>query len=365
MFFIKNNLFLVAFFALIFRLSSQNQFSDNLRISANYHYGFVVPEYQSFNYVVNDDVNSINLNISKKTIGKNDWEQLYNYPELGFSLFYSTLGNDVINGREISFYPFFKLTSVSLQKFSLCNQIGVGISYVTKKFDLKKNYQNIAVGSNLNIHFNYKMDLNYQILKKIQLQSGLSFDHFSNGNLKEPNLGINYLTFYAGFGYLLGNQAEAQIRESGPYQKKNSYEFIYSFGGKHTRALQEKFYLTSSATLEFKWEPSRIFHTGIGADLFYDSSTKIEMTALKSAAYKELYDFRSGIHISQEFVYNRVSLILQEGIYLLLTDQVNQRIMYNRGIVRYKLSSHFLLSIAMKSHLHILDYPEFGVGYKW
>jgi hypothetical protein len=42
---------------------------------------------------------------------------------------------------------------------------------------------------------------------------------------------------------------------------------------------------------------------------------------------------------------------------------VNGKRMYNRGILRWKINPHWMMSISMKSHLHILDYPELGFGY--
>jgi hypothetical protein len=358
--------FIILWFCFSFsEITAQSGFPNDLYITANYHKGYILPEYKYSLFIVENYVHSMDLNITKITTGKNDWEQLYHYPVYGFSLFYSTLGNDAVNGKEIAVFPFFNLSIFSRNRFCIDNQIGIGIGYVTRKFDMEDNYRNIAVGSNFNMHFNYRLGLKYQLLDKMQLQTGISFDHFSNGNMQEPNLGLNYLTSFIGVGYRIGNSSPKQVRVFSPHQKDHWFELIYSIGGKHARAFQSKFYFTSSGTVEFKWEPVRVFRVGIGADMFYDSSTETEMAALNLTDHKNYYDFRTGIHLSQEIVYNKISLIIQEGIYLILTDRVNQNIMYNRGIVRYRVTDHILLSIAMKSHLHILDYPEFGLGYRF
>jgi hypothetical protein len=148
---------------------------DDLYITPTYHAGFVLPEYKYFLYMIEDHVQSVGLNISRKTMGENDWEQIYRYPEYGLSLFFSTLGNDKVFGHEIAFYPFFSYPIFSRNRFCFDNQIGLGISYVTRKFDLKENYQNIVVGSNLNMHFNFSMDFKYYLEERYQLHAGLSF----------------------------------------------------------------------------------------------------------------------------------------------------------------------------------------------
>lgn len=344
---------------------AQKRFTDDLSLSVDYHSGFLLPEYSHLLYVVEDNIQSAGVTLSKRTTGKNVWEHLYKYPEYGLSLFYSTLGNDQVHGREIALFPFFNLNIISGRKIDFYNQTGLGLGYVTKTFDLDDNYLNVAVGSHLNIHFTMKLGINYKMPGKFHWRSGLSFDHFSNSNMKEPNLGLNYVSLYTGLKYALGEQNENRPREVPPYAKHFDFELIYSAGGKHPRAMGSKKYFTSSGTFELKWKPFRAVHFGVGADIFYDNSTEAEMLTLEMKGYQKIDDFRTGIHFSQEFVYDKLSLILQEGFYVLLTDKVEKNVMYNRGIVRYRVSDRTFVQLAMKSHLHILDYPELGLGITW
>ena len=337
---------------------------NNVYITSCYQAGFVLPEYKYFLQFVEDHVQSIGLIISKKTTGKNDWEQIYGYPEYGFSFFYSTLGNDSVFGRELAVYPFFSYPIFSAARWGIFNQIGLGLNYVNRKFDLDNNYQNIVIGSKLNLRFNFRLELRAQVMKRGLLHTGLSFEHFSNANMQEPNIGINSMNLYVALGYCIGELKPPGRHELKPHSGGFCWEFTYAFGGKHTRAFQENYFITSSGTVEIKWKPYRMFRLGAGADIFYDSSTETEMKALDLNDYRKQFDFRSGIHVSQEIMYSRVSLIIQEGIYLFLTDQVNHKTIYNRGIIRYAITDHWLVSLSMKSHLHILDYPELGLCFR-
>jgi hypothetical protein len=344
---------------------SQTKFTDNLQATGYYHFGYVLPEYSNFLYVVNKPVQGFSLNLSRKTRGKNDWEQIYNYPEYGISLFYSTLGNNRIHGKEFAINPYFRMNIISRNRFNFFNETALGLGYVTKIFD-EKNYLNIAVGSHLNLHFALKFGVHYRIGDKLHLNAGIGFDHFSNANSRNPNLGINWVTSFTGVSYALGAETAIQDHELTPHVRRFQYEFIYSFGGKKSRGvLQSDLYYTSSLTFEGKWNMTRAIRLGAGTDLFYDPSAKSEMAALDNFNYERSDDFRTGIHLSQEFVYSRLSLILQEGFYVGLTDAVNHNIMYNRGIVRFQLKNWMFVQLAMKSHLHVLDYPEFGLGIKW
>ncbi len=133
---------------------------------------------------------------------------------------------------------------------------------------------------------------------------------------------------------------------------------------KHTRTFESFQYPAVSISFEAKRRTHYKFAIGIGADFFYDASTEPQMKRLNKP-YSSSNSFTSGIHISQEFIYDRVSFILQEGVYLGLTEKLNGYWMYNRAIARYKFSDHFFVNATMKTHLYILDFPEIGIGYYW
>lgn len=341
---------------------TQQNFKDDLSIFGQYHYGYVLPEYENLTYVVEKPVTAMSINFEKQTRGNSIWEQLYGYPAFGVTAFYTTLGNDKVNGRELAVYPYYNLNIVATRRFRFFHRIGVGFSYVSKKFDESNNLLNVTTGSHFNLHFNSRFGLKYLMTKKIWIHGGLSFDHFSNGNFQEPNLGVNSLTAYAGLGYLVGKQQENIKKAAEPHHRNFHIEFVYSFGGKHMRAFADEIYFTSSFATEIKWELFRVFHVGAGIDFFYDSSTIPELK-LRSDHHEKHYAYRTGIHFSQELIYNKLSIILQEGFYIGLTDELYHKTMYNRGIVKYRFHRHLFFSVAMKSHLHILDFAEFGLGY--
>ncbi len=343
--------------------SSQSSFFKDTQLGINSHLGWNLPEYQFISFYTNDYIRSIDVNFSKESMGKNEWERLFNYPSCGISLFYSSLGNDDIFGRELALTYFFKIDLINKNKFNFYNRTGIGLSYVNQKFDLIDNYQNVAVGSNLNVHFNMRWGADYEITEKLELDGGLSFDHFSNGNTAEPNLGLNYLTGYVGVNYRLGKRSIRITTALSPHERKNVYSLFGSIGGKATRSLSSGYFLTSSLAFEAERSVWRALHLGLGADIFYDSSQETQLLE-KGKEYKSIYDFQTGIHMSQTLRYRKFSLSLQEGFYIGLKENIEEKPMYNRGIIRYQISDKTWVRVAMKSHLVVLDYPEFGIGIK-
>jgi hypothetical protein len=332
-------------------------------LGVNYHRGYSLPEYSNFLLKVTDPIQSIDVTLSKQTVGKTSWEQVFNYPEYGLSLFYSTLGNKEVFGNELALTYFFKIYLLSRPKFKLYNRIGIGLDYVTKRFDLETNPTNVAVGSHVNIHFNCRFGGSYSLSEKLNLNAGLSFDHLSNANTAEPNLGINYLTAFTGLSYYLGQKTEQKRLELPTHEAQNSWYLFGSIGGKHLQSLSTKYFVVNSLSLEYVRESYRILHFGAGVDVFYDSSVPAFLEK-DGRSFSQSNYFQTGIHISQTLRYNRFSLSLQEGIYIGLKNEVVKKTMYNRGIIKYDLSEFWSVRLAMKSHLHILDYPEIGIGIK-
>jgi len=327
------------------------------------HRGLVLPEYSMFLYIANKPTTGLEFSLFKRSTARNYWHQLYRFPEYGITFQFTTLGNDKVFGQEYALYPYFCIPLVQQKSFIFYQQFGLGLGYATKKYDSQTNYLNVAVGSHINVHFNYKLGIKRALSNKTSMNLGIAFTHYSNANMAEPNLGLNVVSLYGGINLgstMAAPQATAVIPT---HIRKNEIALVVSFGGKHTRALQSEIYHTAAVSFEYKHHTFRKLHLGGGLDFSYDSSTELEMKAQNRLQFKPLYNYRSGLHFSQEFVYDRFSFILQEGIYIGLTEPIHHRKMYNKAIVRYKLNSHWLINFAMRSHLHILDYPELAVGF--
>lgn len=356
-------LLILASLILIFSSSkAQEKWSDNLEIGVHYGSGYVLPEYAFINLATERPSQNIEFQIQKNSTGKTDWERLYKYPSYGIRFMYTDLGSPDILGQVWAIYPYFQIQMAEYKKFKLVNETGLGYSRVNQKFDLEKNYWNVAVGSYGNIHFNTRFSLLYSITDRMKLSSSLSFDHFSNANTAEPNLGINYISWLGGLTYSIGKQSEKIEGDIFPKDKSIEKELVFSVGGKHSRALNSKYYLTNSLSFEFRKKYFRALHLGAGADLFYDTSVKDQLIE-NEKTYRNSDQFQTGFHISQTLIYHRFSLTIQEGTYLVLKEKVDGYSIYCRGIMKYRFTDHFTGRISMKSHLHILDYPEIGIGW--
>lgn len=333
-------------------------------VRGNYHYGILLPEYSVVNYTSNDYIRGFEVNLIHQTKGDDIWQRLYRNPTYGVSFFYSTMGNKEVYGDQYTLYPFYGLHFVQRPRFTFGYQMGVGISYATKKFSITGNPENVTIGSHVNIHYHADLLARIGVTDRWSLNTGIAFNHISNANLSEPNVGLNFLTANVGIQYAYGNKAPVQRDKPERLNPFWTYEITLAGGYKHTRTFESFKYAALAVGGTVKRRIAHRFALGVGVDFFYDSSTQPQMERL-GKPFQPSYAYMSGIHLSQEFIYDKVSFVLQEGFYVGLMHRLNEYPMYNRAMVRYKFTKHFLMSISMKSHIYILDFPELGIGYYW
>lgn len=343
---------------------SQEKFSDNLKILVNYQHGFGLPEYSALDYVFNDYAQAVDVALIKERTGRDDFERLYNYPENGVAFFYMYLGNKEVLGEAFGLNYLFRLNIVQTKRFRLFNRMGIGLAYLTKKNHYIDNPMNVVIGSNINIHYNCRFGAGLKITDRWELNAGASFDHYSNGNTAEPNVGLNYLTFYGGALCRVGQATERNLDPVEKNKRTVYLEVFANIGAKHTRSFSSTYYGTASLGGEMGYTLFKGFHLGAGVDFFYDASVQSQLNDA-GKEYHSIDQFQSGIHISQTVAYRRFRFTLQEGFYLGLTEPINHSFMYNRAVLKYAVTEHWNIRLAMKSHLHILDYPEIGCSYKF
>lgn len=363
----SNTIFLdliLVFFFLFSTISfGQELTSGNLKGFFNTHVGTNVDE-EPVRSITNDYTSGFEIGLINETIGNNEWEQLYNYPEYGVSLFFSSLGNDQIFGHEIALTPFIKIDLFTWPKLSVFGRIGMGFSYLNTIANPITNPNNPATSSHYNFHTNLRTGIQYILSKNIEINSGVSFDHISNGNINKPNLGLNSLSFYAGLNYYLHSKKTKKNVLISPHTKQINLLIYLGIGGKRNN-VNSNYYIPYSLSLELRKSLTKMFSFGFGSNIYWDPSIK---SSLKSLNKKESStdNLQTGLYISQSFNYNKLTVTLQEALYIFFHDKVGDNYFYTNANIEYNFYKNILIRLSLKSHeFHILDHPEIGLGYRF
>nr|WP_129730860.1 acyloxyacyl hydrolase [Parabacteroides goldsteinii] len=86
-------------------------------------------------------------------------------------------------------------------RLSLNYEWNFGVSFGWEPYDEYYNRYNKVIGSKINAYINANFYLNYMLSKQIDLTAGVDLTHFSNGNTRFPNAGLNTVGLKVGLVY--------------------------------------------------------------------------------------------------------------------------------------------------------------------
>jgi hypothetical protein len=341
-----------------------NSLTKGLHVEADYGYGFVMPHHKSIEYFLQDHIQTFDVKISKASFGNKYWNQLYRYPYAGVGYYRSNLGNNEIYGYANAIYSFIKVPFLGAShKINLSYQMSFGASYLTKHFDIEENYENLAIGSHLNIFIGLSLQSSIPLSKRLALTNGIRVTHFSNGITKAPNKGLNIFTGSVGLIYQINPIAPEKIIKKLPeVDSKNEYSVVYAAGIKANSRYEDESYFVSSVIFDFNRNYSPKGRWLAGIDLFYDASN-IEFsdkTEKSNVVNSDLYQL--GIHAGHDLVFGKFAIVLNIGGYIYTPVETLAPI-YSRTGIRYRINNKIITNITLKSHWAKASFIEWGVGY--
>lgn len=140
------------------------------------------------------------LNLVRNSHGQQLWQRIHGYPMFGVRAVYADYGDADIFGQGIAIVPnltFFTRTSLVNIRYGM----GIGLAYLTKKYNRLYNPTNNVIGSTVNNCTALRLGLEWKLSPRLKLLTEGSFTHFSNGRTRAPNLGINVGAFGAALSY--------------------------------------------------------------------------------------------------------------------------------------------------------------------
>ncbi len=343
---------------------------SNLMVEAKAGYGFLIPHRLEME-IFNSHFPSFEISISQKTFGAKRWEYMYGYPIVGVAYWYSNLGTSPYLGDAHAIFPYINFPITPNKSTRLYFRAGVGLGYLTKRFDRLENYKNTAIGSHLNAAVSISLELRIRLAHRLRLTGSLSLTHFSNGSIKTPNYGINIPSVYAGLAYNLSKpntySRSKLLPELYPYEFDGKKWFQVQFGAglgyKNMNAetggsyMVHAFYTNVLKQISFK---SRL---GIGFDVSYDGTDKV---MIESSNGEEMESFwpvvKTGGNIAWELMISKVSLVLNVGGYFSGAYKTEGGVYEKLGIWYY-INDNIYTSVTIKAHYARADYITVGVGY--
>ena len=360
----NSKVFLLIIFISGLCFSQEDEKLTNYTFEVSPFYGSIILHNTDISHLITEHPAGIILGYNRKTYGSEEWEEGFNYPDLGASFIYHK-SNSKILGDNLAFYAHFNFYFF---KRNLQFRIAQGISYATNPYDRVENFRNNAYGSKF-LSTNYLM-LNYQkenIFEGLGVNAGITLMHYSNGNVKAPNTSTNTLAVTAGLTYILKQDEPDYIRrEKVKITEPIKYNFALRVGineSDNIGAGQFPFYVLSAYADKRLGRKSAI---QLGTDVFFSHFLK-ELIRYQSISFPENNiaadtDFkRVGVFIGHELFINKLSIETQLGYYVYYPFDFEGKV-YNRLSLKRYFGETVFGVVSLKSHGAAAEAVEFGIG---
>lgn len=345
-----------------------SQEKETYTLDVSPFYGSVILHNPDISHLITEHPSGSIFGFNRKTFGREEWQQWYNYPDLGASFIYQDMVNPTL-GKNLGLYAHFNFYFL---KRNLQLRIGQGVAYTTNPYDKNTNFRNNAYGSRL-LSSTYLM-LNFHkenIYKNLGFQAGISVIHYSNANVKAPNTSTNTLAVNAGLVYTFGSESEVEYirREKEKITEPVRYNVVLRSGVNESDVVgsgQYGFVILSGYADKRLGRKSAI---QFGTDIFFSNFLK-ELIRFQSISFPENSiaadtDFkRVGIFIGHELFINKLSITSQLGYYVYYPFDFEGKVYNRMGLKRY-FSDRWFGEISLKSHGAAAEAVEFGVGIRF
>ncbi len=311
---------------------------------------------------------------------------LYPHANQGIGLSYNTFFNKREIGNPVAIYVFQSSRIGSLSPvLSLDYEWNFGASFGWKKHKVDFNSPGSIIGSKVNAYINLGFFLNWKFNPLWGLTAGIDLTHFSNGNTRYPNSGVNTIGARIGLTHCLTQlpATSAPPTQTPVYEKRAgymSYDLILYGGLKCKGMIHEgnPFLLPGSfgvAGFNFSpmYNPSRSFRTGISLDGQYDQSANLrehvaevdEQNGIKfyRPPFKEQINI--GLSVRGELVMPIFSINIGIG-YNLYQKSKDTQGFYQIAALKASLTRSVFLHVGYQLfRFHLPNHLMVGAGYRF
>jgi len=354
-------------------------YSSKFGIEADLQVGKVWKHTTNFRPTINGPSYAGEINVFKQTDGSKDWQKKLHYPEIGGGFWFVVHHDRDTIGSAFASYIYWKysLARTKIMDFNL--KMGIGLTYTTKKFTKGSNEVHNAIGSNFNAYVQLRFGLEWKIAKPLRLVTAFTYNHYSDGAVKLPNLGINTLTGTIGIIYYPNiEKYKFKINQDSFSRKPMLKNEIFGratvgFLDVQNNLIPEKTYLMQSTSIGYtryinitnKFSAAANLEFNFGEPFVYVNTLETKETIIKKAGTN------LSVSVSDEILIGRVAMHLEMGAYLYHTYRLPLPLFFKIGGVCYlpemgkKKRGQAMVLGNVKAHGATAQLVEFGAGGTW
>lgn len=264
--------------------------------------------------------------------------------------------------------------------------IGLGVAYSKKRYNPYTNVDNEMIGARWMLYVGLGLHATYHFVPEWGIKGGLEYYHHSNGTLRKPNKGGNFIGPTLALVYTPYYSETLQEKQTWKPQEIDKYWFMnlsFGFGGKalHEQWMQSQqmrkegkqeyqqahfnVYAAVSGQVDLMYRYARRWASGIGFDMFYgtyaDKVRKIDESNDRNYKHSP---WSWAIAFKHQAYYQDWSVNIGAGYYLYrhmgYTSKSVEKPYYERVGLFYHIPQldGMALGLNVKAHLGKADFTE-------
>ena len=329
------------------------------------HLGFIIPHDQALREVSASRPWGVNLEGGKVLKSARAWATCNCFSKVGLSAYYFNYRNPQELGSSSSLVLFGEpYLSFNTQTF-LTLRGGIGVSYLSRVYDSSTNPRNLFFSAPLSFIGSVNVTLNHLVHKTFVLQLSASYNHISNGGVREPNKGMNFPTVSLGVEHhLKALEFPMYARQPGLLQQPWR-RYLYLSGSRQVVKADSLRPTTRHPYLGLEGgvmrAVSNINALSVGIELYYDGA----QTERVRRSLSDNTPFVASLTLGHALVFGRFSFTQQLAYEAVRPADNTQKAFFQRYTVYYQLGRWLSAGTSMKVHGHVADLMDVRVGVRW
>ncbi len=296
------------------------------------------------------------------------WKQIdsnYNHLRWGTGLTYFNLGNQSLNGDVLAWHMHVEANLKTRNHFQSTLRFGSGVGYLTKPYNLESNRKNKAIGSHLNGNMQIMYKAYFKIDKENSLVLGTGITHYSNGNFKRPNLGINIAHLNIGWYHSLYIIDKPVFKPLPQLFPTNGFEFNIGIANKQIAVADTRRFTILSSSLLYYFQHNKMRNWRVGPEVFFDKTYPYELfqpSTLKSVKLAKMTEV--AVKFGHEFIFGRMAIVTDLGAYVYRPNKYKKAVYFSIGF-NYFFNRGIVAQTRLKSHMAVADFFYWSGGYRF
>jgi hypothetical protein len=282
----------------------------------------------------------------------------------GFGLNFFNINNPVVKNNFNAFYTI-ESNILKTQKVNLAIKACGGLNFISNPYDSVNNQINWSYSSYVNAFLALGFVANFQINNNQSIGARLAFNHFSNGAIKDPNLGVNFFTGALSYQFKIADNVKHPLnlkRRLRSFEGKPNWQFTAFATYKSSTVNTENFYLINgfAASYNLPFGLKKGHSLAIGAEWLEDRAIS-ELLLHGGKLY--LSNQRVGVTVGHEFLFHRFTWGQYLGYYI-FKDIPEMDNIYHRHTVTYKLTKSWSIGISLLANNQKANFTDLRLTYK-